>query len=529
MTDLNTAITAVTAYPDRARITRSGSLPIEIGSHAIEISELPLTLNPDSLRVSAHGTARARLAGIQLNRTFYAETPTEKVRQLELEIEKFQDEIKRLDTQADVINQNRANLVLLSSQAQVYATALAAGEMTIEKQLTLFEGLRTEVEKLNNEAQNLQGIRRDTDRRLQKLNKMLEQFRNALPRERYTALVEVDAKKAGDLNIEISYLINGSGWKPLYDLCLLEKDNYPLLEVTYLAQVTQNTGESWDNVSLTLSTARPALAGELPELEPWFISQPEPVIPLARAVTGPQHIPPLTFKAPAVTSAQESLIQHLEEAAEEVMAIVDNSTASVNYIIPGRCTIPPDNAPHKVTIARFPLTPHLDYISAPKLIEAVFRRAKVDNDSTYTLLSSNANIFIGEEYIGSTSLELTAPHGEFEINMGVEDRLKVERSLQRREVNKRFIGGKQHLEYGYEIKLENLLPLKAKIILHDQIPISRHEEIKVNLESIDPKPSERTEMNLLKWELDLEPKEKLTLRFDFSVDSPQGMGVVGLL
>jgi hypothetical protein len=32
----------------------------------------------------------------------------------------------------------------------------------------------------------------------------------------------------------------------------------------------------------------------------------------------------------------------------------------------------------------------------------------------------------------------------------------------------------------------------------------------------------------LKWELSLEPKENRTVRFDFSVDSPQGMEVLGL-
>ena len=526
MINLNTSIAAVTVYPDRARITRSGSLPLEVGTSSLEISELPLNLNPDSIRVSAHGTASARLSGVQLSRSFYSEAPSEKVRQLEMEIEKFQDEIKRLDTQADLLKQNRANLDLLSAQATVYATAIAAGEITIEQQLALFEGLRKQVEKLNGEAQIIQVNRRDTDRRLQKLNKVLEQYRNAQPRERYTAIVEVDIKKAGDLTIEISYLVNQAAWIPLYDLCLLEKNNYPLVEVGYLAQVTQNTSENWNDVSLTLSTARPALTGKLPELDPWFINVPEPIIPLARATLTPQLLS--SMKAAPAISAQPALEPPAEEDAEEITATVDQSNVAITYGVPGMITIPPDNSPHKVVITRFPLTPRLDYISAPKLIEGVYRRAKVDNDSTYTLLPGSANIFIGDEYIGSTPLELTVPQGEFEINLGIEDRFKVERKLKRRDADKRFIGGKRHLEFGYEIKLENLLAINASITLLDQIPVSFHEEVKVNLESIDPVPTERTELNMLKWELTLEPNESLTLHYDFSVESPQGMTVIGL-
>jgi uncharacterized protein (TIGR02231 family) len=144
------------------------------------------------------------------------------------------------------------------------------------------------------------------------------------------------------------------------------------------------------------------------------------------------------------------------------------------------------------------------------------------------LLPGEANIFVGDEYIGTTPLELTAPQGEIELYLGSEDRLKVERELKRREVDKRLIGGRRHLVIGYEIKLENLLPYAVKLTLHDQFPVSRHEEIKVRLESADPKPVEVSEMNLLRWEFTLEPQEKRSVRFDFVVDSPQGMEIVGI-
>ena len=213
--------------------------------------------------------------------------------------------------------------------------------------------------------------------------------------------------------------------------------------------------------------------------------------------------------------------------AEEVTAAVDSSGSAVTYAIPAPVTIPPDGSLHKVTIARFPLSPRLDFVSAPKLVPAAYRRARILNSSPYTLLPGEANIFVGDEYIGTTPLELTAPQGEIELYLGSEDRLKVERELKRRDVDKRLIGGRRHMGMGYEIKVENLLPYAAKLTLHDQFPVSRHEEIKVRLESADPKPVEVSEMNLLRWEFTLEPQEKRSVRFDFVVDSPQGMEVAG--
>ena len=528
MTHLSTTLVDATVYPDCAQLTRRGSFELQVGMHSLEITELPLALNPNSLRTSPRGTARARLLGAEIKRTFYVETPSKKVRQLEEGIEKLNDELKKLDAQAELIKQNRTNLDKLAGQVNTFAMALAAKEMTIEQQLALFDQLSKQAEKLDGETLGLQVSHREADRQLQKLTKELEQLRNSRPHERYSVIVEVEVLEPGTLTVEISYLVTGAGWEPLYDLRLLEKDGIPSLEVGYLAQVTQNTGEAWEAVSLTLSTARPALASTLPELDPWYIAPLGNIRPMTRVMMPSPMLAVEKAKSQADIQAPEASGYQIEEAAEEVTAVVDTAGASVTYVIPGNTNIPPDGAPHKVTVARFPLTPRMDYVTAPKLAAAVYRRARVDNASQYTLLPGDANIFIADEYIGTTPLELTVPQGEIELYLGNEDRIKVERELKRRDIDKRLIGGKCHMAFGYEITLENLLPVKASLTLHDQFPVQRHEEIKVKLESTDPKPTEQTELNLLKWEFSLEPQQKRTVRFDFSVKSPQGMEIIGL-
>jgi uncharacterized protein (TIGR02231 family) len=197
-------------------------------------------------------------------------------------------------------------------------------------------------------------------------------------------------------------MVSGVGWKPLYDLRLLEKESNPTLKVSYLADVTQNTGETWRDVSLTLSTARPALTFIPPELEPWYIHPPEPILLVARFGIGPQAISPAAAKAQPTINTPATCLDQIEEKAEEVTALVDATGTSVSYIIPNTITVLPDGAPHKVTIARFPITPVPDYVSTPKLAQAVFRRAKADNISPYTLLPGKAHILINDKYVGTT-------------------------------------------------------------------------------------------------------------------------------
>jgi hypothetical protein len=50
----------------------------------------------------------------------------------------------------------------------------------------------------------------------------------------------------------------------------------------------------------------------------------------------------------------------------------------------------------------------------------------------------------------------------------------------------------------------------------------------VRLEYTEPRPAEQTELNELTWEFVLQVKEKRAVRYDFSVEYPQGMEVLGL-
>lgn len=524
MDSLETQIVTVVVYPDRARVTRQGKIGLANGLHQIEISGLPVRMNPDSARASARGTAHARLLGMQVQREFYTETPTEQVRLLEEELEKAEDEMSALEAQISLVTAGRARLDALAGHTDLYARALAAGETTVEAQLAFFDALRQSGARLDEENLSLQSRKRALERRIQQLKQQLDQLRSARPRERYAAVVEVEVFQPGELVIELSYVITGAGWSPLYDLRLSEGEGETALEVGYLAQVSQQSGEDWQDISLTLSTARPALAARLPELEPWYI---EPVHALPMGVAAAPRAAVMKAAMPDVQMERGAEARRLAPA-EEALATVGQSGAAVTYLAPGKVTIPPDGAQHKVVIARYPLVPNLDYVTAPGLVEAVYRRAKMVNASPYTLLPGKANLFAGEDFIGSTSLELVAAQGEIELYFGVDDRIRVERELKRREVDKTLIGGKRRLHYAYEIRLENLLGANASLTLHDQIPVARHEEIKVRLDSIEPKPAEQTNLNLLKWELSLAPKEKRTLRFEFTVEYPPALEVPGL-
>jgi uncharacterized protein (TIGR02231 family) len=174
------------------------------------------------------------------------------------------------------------------------------------------------------------------------------------------------------------------------------------------------------------------------------------------------------------------------------------------------------------------LAPKFDYLSIPKLAEAVYRRAKLINQSEFLLLAGPASLFVEGAVVGTLPLERIAPREEFDLTLGVDDRVTVKRELKARDVDKKLIGDRRRLRAAYEIEVKNWRTAPIDLELRDQFPVTRHEQVKVKLESCDPKPSEQAELGELKWQLTIAPNATQTSRFEFSIEQPVNLTVTGL-
>jgi uncharacterized protein (TIGR02231 family) len=523
MIELVTEISEVVVYADRAQVTRLGKVTLEPGIQTLKVPDLTYWLNPDSVRATAKGSAKVRLLGVQVQHTFYEETPVEQLHDLEVEIEALKDDLNQMEKLNERIQQTQDNLITLAEQTETYALALASGEKSIEDQLSLLDKLRNRIIKFDRDLIKNEKNRRDKERQLERLEQELDQWRSSQGREAYTAMIELDVLSAGDLSVDLIYVVSGVGWQPIYDLRFSEASDQPVMEINYLAQVSQHTGENWQNVFLTLSTARPALTSKLPELDPWYI-RPMPT----ETPTDKRVALSLALREDTQPLGNRIDVKDEEYIADQALATVESAGATVNYRLPSTVTIPADGSPHKTTVATISIVPELDYVTAPKQVEAVYRRARGINDSPYTLLPGLANLFAEGEFVGATKIEIIPPQGIIEIFLGVEDCIKVEREFIRRDIDKRVVGARRRIFFGYEINLENLLEEQAHLTVHDQMPVPRHEDVKVKLEFADPKPISQENMNMLTWEISQEARQKRAIRFVFSVDYPQTMELVGL-
>ncbi|MCB9422174.1 MAG: mucoidy inhibitor MuiA family protein [Ardenticatenaceae bacterium] len=517
-------VTAVTVYPDRAKMTYSGLCSAETGSHQLIIDDLPLVLEPETVRVSGAGSAQVRLLSVDVRRHHYEETPAERVRQLEQEIESMSDKLRQLEDDKAGWLAHAQYLDGLRKATAEFAKGLSRGKSTIDDQLQLTQFLQEQDSTMRAAVRQLEAEQRELKRRLDKLQRELKEVNSARPRQRYQAQIEIEALTAGDFAPELTCLVRNAGWQPLYDVRLTNDGE---VAVGYLAQITQNTGQDWQDIDLVVSTARPALNQRLPELKPWFVDEFQPPQPkMQRAAS--LRAAAADFADAEPPAPAPAMAAPVIEAEVAVAAVQDGGTA-VSFAVFGKSSIPSDGAPHKTTLNQFSLPPELDYLAIPKHTDAVYRRAKLTNSGPSPLLAGSVNLFVGDEFIGSSKIEYTPANGEIELLLGVEERITVEREMIKRDVDKRLLRDNRQLRYGYEIKIKNLLPMAVKIELQDQIPVSRHEQIKIKLERVQPEPAEKSELNILEWQLGLAAGAEQVIGYEFSVEHPRSLLVIGLL
>jgi len=528
MTPLSSHIVEVVVFPDRARVTRRGAIALEAGLHHVEFTDLPLAVQADSLRAAGRGSAAAVLLGVEARKTFYSETPTDTIRELERQIELLQRQDRTLlDRQAAAEVRLGFARNLADKAAEQLARGLAFGRADITQSGTLIDFVQQQIDQAQAALREAQQQRSELSKQIEKLNNELNQRRAERPRERLTAAVEIEVKQAGELTLDLTYVIGQAGWKALYDLRLSEVNAARLL-LTYLGQVTQRTGEDWTDVALTLSTARPSLTTLQPELSPWYLDVLTPLPPPQPRAAAPA--PMMHAKAALSAAAAEGVsfdaAPQLEMEFQEAQASTEG--ASVTFQLAQKVSVPGDGSPHKVTVTTLDLTPRFDYLSVPKVAEAVYRRAKLTNQSDFLLLDGPASLFVEGDFVGTLPLKRIAPREEFELTLGVDDRVTVKRELKARDVDKKIIGDRRRLRAAYEIEVKNWRPAPLEVEVRDQIPVARHEQIKVRLEACDPKPIEQTDLGELKWRLRIEPNAKQTSRFEFSIEHPVNLTVTGL-
>ncbi|MEX5632950.1 DUF4139 domain-containing protein [Parafrankia sp. FMc2] len=545
----------------------------------VAVHGLPLGLDEDSVRVG--GTGPARVLGVRVVSQARAVPDAGALADLRAR----QDELRALLAEiADGDETERARRSFLDVAARVGAGALArgwsagsaaaagdaragagAGGADAAAQLLLVgDALAAQIAAVHTRRRALSEQRDRAERELSAIGRMIEARRAQPAPDTRTIVVDLElpavtttpgrayppsgaepaaaadamavtaaeAREAGEAGeLEVSYLVRSASWTSGYD-ARLEGERVTL---TWFAMISQRTGEDWPAADLRLSTARPAGGADLPELVPQFVDlrRPKPDhYPRARGAAPGGAPEPAGWDAaeaaagmPAAPMAARPVA--LAAPISTAQATMESAGAASTYRPPRPVAVPADGDPHRATVAVLVLDAVLDHVTAPKLAAEAHLRAAVVNTSPHTLPAGKVSVFHGQEFVGTARLDLVPPGGEMELRLGVDDRVQVERELVRRVTGRRMVGNTRRTDVGYRIAVTNRAPLRARVTVRDQVPVSRHESIAVRDVVTEPAADEHTDLGLLTWQVELEPGASREIGLSYRLEHPRGAELTG--
>jgi uncharacterized protein (TIGR02231 family) len=539
---VDTAIAVVTVYTDQAWVTRRGTIALTGQERSLTLTNLSISLNPESVRVKGTGTIAVRLLGVTTERAYATEPIGDRVAQLTTQIQQLEDQRRTLQDGLAALELRRNFIQSLSEKSvDRFSRGLAEQRVNLAQTAELLEFVGQQHSDLAGAIAQQNQALRELDKQLKALQQQLQWSKTPRPKESYSVMVRILPDGAGEFHLEVSYTVDRASWQPLYDLRV--DTHTKLLQLDYLAEVTQNTGEDWTDVALILSTAKPGLGTLPPKLTPWYVDAPlsppmltaAPMMQRSRAKSaGAESYDALEVMDSDFVGASyldDAVMSSAPEAyaATVVAATTSNDGGIVTFQIDGNNNIPGDRSPHKITIFNHNYPCKMEYIAIPKLVSFAYLQAVVTNpEDGATLLPGQANIFRDEMFMGTTPLDNVAPGQQFKLNLGIDEGLKLERDLVDRKVDKRFMQDKRLITYAYRVLVTNLRDQEATLQLTEQLPVSRNERIKVRLTRSSP-PIELGELGKLEWVLPLKPKATQEVTYQFTVEHPREiMTVVGL-
>ena len=539
MKTLKSKITAVTIFADRAQITRTAKITLAKGEHTVAFSDLPKSIEQKSIQVAGQG--EAVLNDIKFKKVYFEEIQDERLKIIYENIEAINKELKINDDKL-VHAQKEKELVekIAERSTSVSEKEPVAPVLDPEKWLKMVNFYRTKLKDIAQEMRELNQKRKELKNKIAKLNKEIKQLGNNRGKMKNQVQVVLQNNSDKELTLILTYIVYGATWYPIYDLRVSTEEKN--MDISYNAMVEQNTGEDWENIKINLSTAQVQISGKQPELSPWYIDiyRPAPP-PLPKRVMSKKM--KSGFLKKSLMSEEKKLMDSFdmdmdddapgEPNIEIPQAKVETGATSVLFNIAGTNTIKSEKLPHKLSIILKELPAEFTYATVPKLSQYAYLKAKVTNTTDFPFLAGESNIFLDGSFVATSYLKLVAPSEEFTTSLGVDEGMKVEYKLIKKyEKSKGLISKKRNLNFEYQLIITNNKKHKEKIIIHDQLPISQNDDIKVEL--ISPKYKEDTDslkldkQKFIKWIYEIESKEKLEIDFIYAVESPKDEEISGI-
>jgi len=229
---------------------------------------------------------------------------------------------------------------------------------------------------------------------------------------------------------------------------------------------------------------------------------------------------------------------YVEPSIPHVGAELLGSEFAANLVIPKPIDLETGAEPRRSLVVRERIPGSFTLQAVPRLSEHVFVKGALTNPLAIPLLPGAAEVYVEtmpaggsakvSNFVGQDRMEAVAAGEEFEMYLGVDQNVKVEHILKKKETISKAKSTTTKVRYSYLISVESFRRGTTELRIVDRVPVSTMREVKIDKLEFVPEPAEQTDEGLVTWELRMEPGEKREITIEYVVEYPSHMSPVSL-
>jgi uncharacterized protein (TIGR02231 family) len=538
---LKAPVSRVTVYSDRARITREATVDLSRSPKTWAVTKLPGWVDDGSVRVALQPGDAGRIVDVRVQRTFLARSTDKTYQEAEAKVIEIADQIEALDDTARILQAEAEQIMAIKvfSMEKLPKDA-ALRDVKIESYGAVVSFITERLEANAKARRDLAKRRRELQPELDARQRTLAELQGLTMLEETTVLVTAAGR--GKARLELTYMLPGATWEPVHELRAAGPDPRKAQIATY-AVVTQTTGEDWSDVDIAFSTQSSTASNKIPQISALTLGDGASAARImeeraqsfnrAKQAFEGQNRLWNKMNAPAFQLANQGAnfdqfydnnfqqMQIVQTKAAAVFQRLSTRGTTAHFPGDGRSTIRMDGSPVRVPIGLNTLDAQQQVVAVPEQSLNAVRTLQMTHAGELPLLPGRVSLFHDGAFLGMTELDFVAEGETFSVFLGVADRIKLTRVLDRKHSS---IDRKKttRMRVKWVITVENLSDQPVTLDLADRIPISQNKGIEVDKIEIsgDMEPDSK---GLLNWHLTLAPKEKKTFSIGYRVEYPPAL------
>ena len=267
--DVQSAVDAVTVYPDGATVTRLITVDLPQGDTTLIARDFPPGLDASSLRVEGETGARVTIGAIDARAPRPERPPP--APELEQRWRALKDERAALEDQIGAEAARKRFAERFAAQIPLGLGDKGEARPVAEWRLA-FGAVAEEIRAANNATRELKLKQRELDEEIARIDRALQ----ANPPRKMEVRIDLAADAGARATFRVSYTVRGARWAPLYDARLDTgtRERKPALELIRRAEIVQQTGEDWSDVALSVSTVRTPREAPVRSCGRWSCAMP---------------------------------------------------------------------------------------------------------------------------------------------------------------------------------------------------------------------------------------------------------------